>query len=290
MAAKPVRSKSPVSGATTKAPKNPRHVSAGIAERGDGVVSLRRSLEILRAFRPDDGPLSRHDIAQRTGLPNTTVARLIHTLLTLGYLSRVGAQSSYRPGPSVLAIGLALIEALPIRRIARPLMQRFVTEFDLWVTLATVEGDNMLVLEHAASPLAPDIRVRSGSLLPMASTALGRAYLWAQTPERRTDYLVTPKLGGRSGEPRLRDDIKLAFAELDRSRFCSAFGSWRRDTLAIGTPIVMHNDGQVLALACGNLSRAANARALAEKGSPALLRLATDIKNGLLQSGSVEDL
>ena len=60
--------------------------------------------------------------------------------------------------------------------------------------------------------------------------------------------------------------------------------------MAIGTPIVMHNDEQVLALACGNLSRAANARVLTEKGGPALLRAATDIKNGLLQSGSLEDL
>lgn len=243
----------------------------------------------MRAFRPDDGPLSRHDIAQRTGLPNTTVARLIHTLLTLGYLSRVGMHASYRPGPSVLAIGHALIEALPIRRIARQLMQRFATEFEVWVTLATVEGDNMLVLEHAASTMAPDIRVRSGSLLPMASTALGRAFLWAQTPERRADYLGNPELADRIGEPRLRKDIELAFAELDRSRFCIAFGSWRRDTLAIGTPIVMHRD-EVLALACGNLSRAANARALAEKSGPALVRLATEIKNGLLQSGSIEDM
>jgi DNA-binding IclR family transcriptional regulator len=290
MAAKRARSKRPVSRTTAKTPKNSRQASAGVGARGDDVVSLRRSLEILRAFEPDDGPLSRHDIAQRTGLPNTTVARLVHTLLTLGYLSRVGTHSSYRPGPSVLAIGHALIEALPIGRIARPLMPRFATEFGVWVTLGTAEGDKILVLEHSASLMAPDIRVRSGSLLPMVSTALGRAYLWAQTPERRADYLAKLELSGRSSEPRLREDIKLAFVELDRSRFCTAFGSWRRDTLAIGTPIVMHQDGQVLALACGNLSRAANARALAEKGGPALLRLAADIKNGLLQSGSLEDL
>jgi len=287
MAAKRTRSTSPVY-RKTKPRKTSRLASASLTARGDDVVSLRRSLEILRAFQPDDGPLSRHDIAQRTGLPNTTVARLIHTLLTLGYLSRAGTHSSYRPGPSVLAIGHALIEALPIRRIARPLIQRLATEFDVWVTLGTAEGGNMLVLEHAASLVAPDIRVRSGSLLPMASTALGRAYLWAQTPERRADYLV--KIDNRSSESHLRDDIELAFAELDRSGFCTAFGSWRRDTLAIGAPIVMHNDGQVLALACGNLSRAANARALTEKGAPALLRVATDIKNGLLQSGSLEDL
>src|ERR1019366_3129270 len=112
MAAKRRRSTTPVSRPTTKAPIASRHASASVTAPGDDVVSLRRSLEILRAFQPDDGPLSRHDIGQRTGLPNTTVARLIHTLLTLGYLSRVGTHGGYRPGPSVLAIGHALIEAL----------------------------------------------------------------------------------------------------------------------------------------------------------------------------------
>jgi DNA-binding IclR family transcriptional regulator len=141
---------------------------------GDAVVSLRRSLEILRAFQPDDGPLSRHEIAQRTGLPNTTVTRLIHTLLTLGYLSRVGAHSSYRPGPSVLAIGHALIEALPIRRIARPLIRAFAAEFDVWVTLGTAEGD-VLVLDTSHRGSRQHSR-QAGSLLPMATAAVGRAY------------------------------------------------------------------------------------------------------------------
>lgn len=290
MAGKRTSTTKPASRASTRPPKTSRQASAAVTPDGDAVVSLRRSLEILRAFQPDDGPLSRHEIAQRTGLPNTTVTRLIHTLLTLGYLSRVGAHGSYRPGPSVLAIGHALIEALPIRRIARPLMQAFAAEFDVWVTLGTAEGDDMLVLEHVASRLAPDIRVRPGSLLPMATTAVGRAYLWAQTAERRAGYLAKVEPGERSGGPPLRDDIEGAFAELDRSRFCTAFGSWRHDTLGIGTPIAIHDDRNVLALACGNLNRAANAHALTEKCGPALLGLASDIKNGLLQSGSLEDL
>src|SRR3974377_2353551 len=82
-----------------------RQAASGADPGRTGVVSLQRSLEILRSFQPEDGPLSRHEIAQRTGLPNTTGMRLIHTLVTLGYLSRVGPHRGYRPGPSVLAIG-----------------------------------------------------------------------------------------------------------------------------------------------------------------------------------------
>lgn len=289
MAIRRAGAKIPAARTSGKAVGLPR-ASADAAPRGDNVVSLRRSLDILRAFGVDDGSLTRHDIAKRTGLPNTTVARLVHTLLALGYLSRIGPHSRYRPGPSVLAIGHALLEALPYRRIARPLMQRFATEFDVWVTLGTVQGDHMLVLEHATSLPAPDIPVRVGSLLPMASTALGRAHLWAQTAGRRAESPAKVEQKGRSSEPRLGKDLEVAFSELDRSGFCTAFDSRWRGALEIGTPIVMSQDGDVLALACGNLSRPANVRALAEKGGPALLRLASEIKSALLQSGSFEDL
>jgi DNA-binding IclR family transcriptional regulator len=263
---------------------------APAAAAGEAVVSLRRGLEILRTFHPDDGPLSRHEIAQRTGLPNTTTARLIHTLLMLGYLTRVRVHGGYRPGPSVLALGHALIEALPFRRVARPLMQRFALDFNVWVTLGTAEGGNMLVLEHAASPQGADIQVRAGSILPMASTALGRAYLWALTPADRAARLREIERDGYANAARLRHDLAVAIAELNQSGFCKAFGTWRREILGVGTPIVMGDGRHVLALSCGNTNLATNARVLAEQHGPALLRVATDIKNGLLQSGSLEDL
>lgn len=260
------------------------------AASGEAVVSLRRGLEILRTFHPDDGPLSRHEIAQRTGLPNTTTARLIHTLLTLGYLTRVGVHGGYRPGPSVLALGHALIEALPFRRVARPLMQRFAFDFNVWVTLGTAEGGNMLVLEHVAPPQGADIQVRAGSVLPMASTALGRAYLWALTPADRTARLREIERDGYANAARLRHDLAVAIADLNQSGFCKAFGTWRREILGVGTAIVLGDGSHLLALSCGNTNLATNARVLAEQHGPALLRVATDIKNGLLQSGSLEDL
>jgi DNA-binding IclR family transcriptional regulator len=51
------------------------------------VNGLARGLEVLRAFRPDDGPLGNHALAERTGLPRSTVSRLTYTLTSLGYLS-----------------------------------------------------------------------------------------------------------------------------------------------------------------------------------------------------------
>lgn len=259
------------------------------AAAADAVVSLRKALEILRAFRPSDSPLSRHEIAQRTGLPNTTATRLIHTLLTLGYLSRVGAHGGYRPGPSVLALGHAVTEALPFRRIALPLMQRFAQAHNVWVALGAAENGEIIVVEHAAPPQAPDIQIRTGSVLPLATTAMGRAYLWTLAPARRADHLRRLERGGESGGAKMRPALDAAMAQLDQSGYCTAFNCWRRDVLGIGTPIVMDTGHHALLLGCGNTNFTTSPKALAACG-PALMRLASDIKNGLLQSGSLEDV
>lgn len=255
----------------------------------DAVVSLRKALEILRAFRPSDSPLSRHEIAQRTGLPNTTAARLIHTLLTLGYLSRVGAHGGYRPGPSVLALGHAVTEALPFHRVALPLMQRFAQTYNVWVALGAAENGQIIIVEHAAPPQAPDIQIRTGSVLPLANTALGRAYLWTLPPARRAEHLRRFERSGQGDGAKMRPAFDAAMAQLDHSGYCNAFNCWRRDVLGIGTPIVMDAGHHALLLGCGNGNFTTSPKALAACG-PALVRLATDIKNGLLQSGSLEDV
>ena len=51
-------------------------------------TALARGLSVLRAFRTDDDGLSNAQIAERTGLPKSTVSRLTYTLGCLGYLTQ----------------------------------------------------------------------------------------------------------------------------------------------------------------------------------------------------------
>ncbi|MGE3712302.1 MAG: helix-turn-helix domain-containing protein, partial [Hyphomicrobiaceae bacterium] len=51
------------------------------------VAAIGRAFEILRAFRPGEGPLGNNELSAATGLPKATVSRLTHTLTRLGYLN-----------------------------------------------------------------------------------------------------------------------------------------------------------------------------------------------------------
>ena len=91
------------------------------SEKSDGdrqfVTSLHRGLEILRAFRPaDKAGLGNSELAERTGLPNSTVSRLTFTLLKSGYLVYDEGTGRYRMGVPVLSLGYAFEQLTQARR------------------------------------------------------------------------------------------------------------------------------------------------------------------------------
>ncbi|MDO9217858.1 MAG: helix-turn-helix domain-containing protein, partial [Lacisediminimonas sp.] len=61
-------------------PQNPIRSEPSLTEKQSGVAAVERALAILNSFRPGDGSLSLHDIAERTGLYKSTILRLIVTL------------------------------------------------------------------------------------------------------------------------------------------------------------------------------------------------------------------
>jgi DNA-binding IclR family transcriptional regulator len=70
--------------------------------------SLERGVEILRAFRPGSELLGNGELAERTGLPKSTVSRLTQTLVAVGMLQAESALRAYRLAPAVLSLGHAM--------------------------------------------------------------------------------------------------------------------------------------------------------------------------------------
>jgi len=76
------------------------------------VVALSRGLDVLRAFRPQDGLLGNQEIAARTNLPKPTISRLTYTLTKLGYLTPVPRFEKYQLAPAAMALGLVMNSGL----------------------------------------------------------------------------------------------------------------------------------------------------------------------------------
>lgn len=225
-----------------------------IAARGDDlglVQGLARGLAVLRAFRPNEPALSNTEIAQRTGLPKPTVSRLTHTLTVLGYLAFVPRLGRYALGPAVVSLCHSLLAGMPTRIAARPVLQELADFSRLPVSLGARDQLDMVYIETARHAQGHPARFDLGSRLPVETTAMGRAYLYALPADEREALLDALRAGMAPAAWRgIRGDLDRAFDSIARRGFCVSLGDWRADVFGAGAPVVAA-DGTVLAINCG---------------------------------------
>jgi DNA-binding IclR family transcriptional regulator len=215
------------------------------------VTALARGLEVLRAFKPHDGLLGNQEIAQRTGLPKPTVSRLTHTLTKLGYLTHIDRFGKYQLAPGALSIGYAALANLGIREIARPHMQALADEARAAVAIGGRDRLSMIYLAQCRSPAAITVRLDVGSRIPMATTAMGRAYLGALSENERLSVFdaLEPRFGAQW--PKVRDGILRASDHIAKRGFTVSAGEWQPDVYAVGAPLIAADGSGVFAFNCG---------------------------------------
>jgi len=77
-------------------------------EDGHVIQVVSRAFDILRCFESRSVRLGNRDIAQRCGLPRSTVSRLMYTLTRIGQLIYLPQEQKYALGPHPIALGVSL--------------------------------------------------------------------------------------------------------------------------------------------------------------------------------------
>ncbi|MBE0406052.1 IclR family transcriptional regulator [Psychrobacter sp. AOP22-C1-22] len=147
------------------------------------VTALGRGLTLLSAFEHHD-QLSHQQLCQMTTLPKATITRLIHTLMTLGFL-RITEYGQYQLGSSAVRLSATAWSRHDMVAAAEPLLRQFASSNEVSVNLATeVEGE---MRYHACcrSPARLSVNLQVGSAVPVARTAIGRAFYAASSPARQ---------------------------------------------------------------------------------------------------------
>ena len=147
------------------------------------VTALGRGLIILAAFEHHER-LTHQQLCQMTELPKATITRLIHTLTTLGFL-RVTEHGQYQLGSSAVRLSATAWSRHDMVAYAEPLLRQFASENEVSVNLATeVEGE---MRYHACcrSPARLSVNLQVGSAVPVARTAIGRAFYAVSTQARQ---------------------------------------------------------------------------------------------------------
>ena len=216
------------------------------------VAALARGLEVLRAFRPHDGVLGNLEIAERTQLPRPTVTRLTYTLTRLGYLTYLERLGRYKLAPAALSIGYAAMANFRIREVARPFMQTMAEDAAASVALGGPDRLSMVYIGHCRSEETQvGVRLDVGSRVPMATSAMGRAYLAALTEAERTELYDHMQRRAGADWAKLKGAIEDGIEQVARYGFAMSVGDWQEDINGVGVPFVPDDGSGILAFNCG---------------------------------------
>ncbi len=176
-------------------------------------ITLARGLSVLRAFRVTDDGLSNAEIAQRTGLPKSTVSRLTFTLAQLGYLVQSPRDDRFRPGPTLVGVGQVATASLSFLDPAQDLMQRLAEETGTLVVLAVRDADKLVLIRTWRPTGVASIWLEVGQRIPMRLFSSARAFLAASTTAE-IDHFLAEHLPDREAATELLSDRPRALAEL----------------------------------------------------------------------------
>ena len=156
-----------------------------------GVQSISRAFEVLEALA-EHGPMGLSRLSVHTGLPLTTVHRLIGALTALGYV-RSGEGKEYSLAPRLIQLGERA--STMVSRWAIPHLTSLVDELGETANLAMLDGDRIVYVAQVPSRHSMRMFTEVGRSVDPHCTAVGKALL-ARLPE--TDVLA---LVGRTGLP-----------------------------------------------------------------------------------------
>lgn len=215
------------------------------------VVALSRGLEVLRAFQPYDGLLGNQEIAARTGLPKATVSRLTYTLTRLGYLTPVPRFEKYQLAPAVMALGYAALANLGLGRLSEPYREELMRATGGAVAVGGRDRHSMIYFGQCRNGLTLGVQLDVGSRIPIATTAMGRAYIWALANDERATLLRELREHYGSRWPKLRDGIERCGETVAKYGFAISAGEWQDDVHAVGVALKLNDGTGPYAFNCG---------------------------------------
>lgn len=216
-----------------------------------GALAVARGFQVLRCFHANRMPLSHSDIVRRSGLPKATVSRLTSTLVRTGHLRHEPQGRRFVLGPQLFSIGRAFLESNTWLRRAQPLLQEVADALNVSVALAWGDGEQMVYIAYSISRQIITLRMGVGSVVPIATTSIGRAWLWGMSEPFRQGMVERLANTERSNRPNLVNELQDSFIEMSQTGVNAVLGGFQRDVYGVARPVYLGKSRQLFVLGCG---------------------------------------
>lgn len=153
--------------------------------------SVIRTFQIIEAMGAARRPVRLSELAQKTGLPASTVLRMVHTLIDLGYAFQDEDTLQYGLTLQFARIGSLVGSGINLRDLAHPVMESLAQSCGEACCLALEQQDEVVYIDLVDGPdNMLRIMQHVGKRAPMHCTGIGKLLLLNRDIAGVQDYIA----------------------------------------------------------------------------------------------------
>ena len=210
---------------------------------------LEKVVKVLDLYTYREAAFTLSDISKRTGLPKTTVFRILKTFENTGFFKYDPGQEKYSLGLRFLELGGIVYSSLSVRKAAAPYMDTLSNSLKATILLGVMKDDQLLYIDKREMDSIIRVTSHTGLKRPPYFGMLGMtllAYMDNKEKERLLTLYPPTKI-----TPKTVTDIRRIMKKLDEAKrkgYYMEQDEIVEGLLGIGVPIMDFSGNVVAAL------------------------------------------
>jgi DNA-binding IclR family transcriptional regulator len=202
------------------------------------VKVIEKFIKVLDIYSYNENAFTLEEITRRTGLPKTTIFRILKTLERSGFFKTDPVQEKYLLGLRFLELGGIVYESLSLRKISSPYLDVLSQRFRAIVLLGIMKDDHLMYVDKRESESIIRVSSYMGLKRPPYYGMLGMtllAYMKESEAERLLKLYPPTKITEKS-----RTDVNELMRKLEETRKLGYYiekGEVIEGLIGVGVPI-----------------------------------------------------
>jgi IclR family acetate operon transcriptional repressor len=193
-----------------------RRQNASTPPRNDTVQSLSRALGLLNLIAQNDPGLTLSEVAQQSGLPISTVHRLLGTMQNENFVRFDSERGLWIIGVQSFIVGSAFLRSRELTAIARPFMRDLMERSGETVNLAIEDHGEAIYIAQVECRKMMRAIARPGGRASLHASGVGKALLAAMSTEQAAPVFAQQRLPQET--EKTITDPKALRAEIEATR------------------------------------------------------------------------
>jgi len=154
------------------------------------VQAIKRAFAVLSAL--GDGPIGVTEVAERVGLPKSTAARMLASLVSEGAVEQGPGDVRYRLGARIVSLAAGVVPIRSLVALSRPALVDLASEVGEAAGLAVPDGYVVHYIDQVDTTHQVLVRDWTGTRLPIHAVSSGQVFLAHMPPSAVDRFLADP--------------------------------------------------------------------------------------------------